>query len=52
MILFEVSKSMADDGDANSTEWYDAVCSACTYKLPRRYQNLSTIGQGAFGTVV
>ncbi|CAF3495003.1 unnamed protein product [Rotaria sp. Silwood1] len=34
------------------TEWYTTLCGECTYTLPVRYQELSSIGQGSYGTVI
>jgi p38 MAP kinase len=39
-----------DSGDSN--EWYTAECGTSQYTLPKRYQDLSPIGQGAFGAVI
>ncbi len=39
-----------DSGDSN--EWYTAECGTSQYTLPKRYQDLSRIGQGAFGAVM
>ena len=40
----------ADSGEMS--EWYTAECGASQYTLPKRYQDLSPIGQGAFGAVM
>ncbi|CAF5114731.1 unnamed protein product, partial [Rotaria sp. Silwood1] len=42
-------KSMAND---ESVEWYTAECGTSQFTLPKRYQELSPIGQGAFGAVI
>jgi hypothetical protein len=36
----------------DSAEWYTAECGTSQYTLPKRYQDLSPIGQGAFGAVM
>ncbi|CAF4774541.1 unnamed protein product, partial [Rotaria socialis] len=36
----------------DSVEWYTAECGTSQYTLPKRYQELSPIGQGAFGAVI
>jgi len=41
---------MTDSGD--SVEWYPAECGTSQFTLPKRYQDLSPIGQGAFGAVI
>lgn len=42
---------MANDGqDANG--WHTVECGTTQYTLPQRYQDLSPIGQGAFGAVM
>ncbi|CAF0898103.1 unnamed protein product [Adineta ricciae] len=40
----------ADSGEMS--EWYTAECGASQYTIPKRYQDLSPIGQGAFGAVI
>ena len=40
----------AEGGDSN--QWYTAECGTSQYTLPTRYQELSPIGQGAFGAVM
>ena len=42
---------MAADGH-ETTGWYTAECGTSQYTLPSRYQDLSPIGQGAFGAVM
>ncbi|CAF3445290.1 unnamed protein product [Rotaria socialis] len=42
---------MADES-SDSVEWYTAECGTSQYTLPKRYQELSPIGQGAFGAVI
>jgi hypothetical protein len=37
---------------SGSGEWYTAECGTSQYTLPTRYQDLSPIGQGAFGAVM
>jgi p38 MAP kinase len=44
-----ITTMAADSGDQ---EWYTAECGASQYTLPKRYQDLSPIGQGAFGAVI
>lgn len=39
---------MAND----AAEWYTAECGTTQYILPKRYQDLAPIGQGAFGAVI
>jgi len=39
---------MAND----AAEWYTAECGTTQYILPKRYQDLAPIGQGAFGAVM
>ncbi|CAF1212391.1 unnamed protein product [Adineta ricciae] len=47
---FKVIPMDADSGDMS--EWYTAECGASQYTIPKRYQDLSPIGQGAFGAVI
>ena len=42
---------MAADGN-DPAEWHTAECGTSQYTLPQRYQDLSPIGQGAFGAVM
>lgn len=42
---------MAADG-SDSSDWYTAECGTSQYTLPKRYQDLRPLGQGAFGTVI
>jgi hypothetical protein len=37
---------------SDSSDWYTAECGTSQYTLPKRYQDLSPIGQGAFGAVM
>jgi tRNA A-37 threonylcarbamoyl transferase component Bud32 len=37
---------------SDSSDWYTAECGTSQYTLPKRYQDLSPIGQGAFGAVI
>lgn len=46
-----VSIKMSADGN-DLAEWYTSECGTSQYTLPRRYQDLSPIGQGAFGAVM
>jgi hypothetical protein len=39
-------------GNLDESQWHTVTCGEYTYTLPVRYQDLSPIGQGAFGTVV
>ncbi|CAF1209575.1 unnamed protein product, partial [Adineta ricciae] len=47
---FKVIPMDADSGEMS--EWYTAECGASQYTIPKRYQDLSPIGQGAFGAVI
>lgn len=42
---------MATEGN-DSVEWYTTECGTTQFTLPKRYQELSPIGQGAFGAVM
>jgi hypothetical protein len=33
-------------------QWYTTDCGEHRYTLPKRYQNLSPVGHGAFGSVM
>ena len=39
-------------GNDDSGDWYTSECGTSQYTLPKRYQDLSPIGQGAFGAVM
>ncbi|CAF3858956.1 unnamed protein product, partial [Adineta steineri] len=46
----KVKLMAAETGD--SGDWHTAECGTSQYTLPKRYQDLSPIGQGAFGAVI
>lgn len=47
----QLETKMATDGHGHAG-WYNAECGTIQYTLPERYQNLNSIGQGAFGAVI
>lgn len=49
--LFLANLPMAT-GSGDPSDWYIAECGTSQYTLPKRYQDLSPIGQGAFGAVM
>ena len=36
----------------HESEWYTVECGVYQYTLPKRYQEPSPVGQGAFGAVM
>lgn len=51
-LTFCLAASTMAGKDEEQYQWYTTTVGKCNFTLPTRYQELTSIGQGAFGVVM